>query len=54
MPQCRQCGMKGLFLKIEEATDVCCSCNEDCAQEGKIRTERPRISWYMRVPIFCP
>lgn len=40
MPQCRKCGKKGLFLKIEEDTCLCLSCNESFAQKGKIFTER--------------
>ena len=40
MPQCRKCGTKGLFLKIEEDTGLCLSCNESFAQKGKILTER--------------
>jgi hypothetical protein len=40
MPQCRKCGKKGLFLKIEEDTGMCLSCNEDFAKEGKILTEK--------------
>ena len=40
MPQCRKCGKKGLFLKIESDTGICLSCNEDFAKEGKILTER--------------
>ena len=38
MPQCIKCGKKGLFLKIEEDTGMCLSCNEDFAKEGKILT----------------
>jgi len=40
MRRCRKCGKKGLFLKIEEDTGLCLSCNEKFAQEGKIFTER--------------
>ena len=40
MPQCKKCGKKGLFLKMEEATGLCLSCNEGFAQEGKILTEK--------------
>jgi len=40
MRQCRKCGKKGFFLKIEEDTGLCLSCNEKFAQEGKIFTER--------------
>jgi hypothetical protein len=40
MPQCRKCGKKGLFLKIEEDTGLCLPCNESFAQEGKILTEK--------------
>jgi hypothetical protein len=40
MPQCRKCGKKGLFLKIEADTCLCLSCNESFAQKGKIFTER--------------
>ena len=40
MPQCIKCGKKGLFLKIEEDTGMCLSCNEDFAKEGKILTEK--------------
>ena len=40
MRRCIKCGKKGLFLKIEEDTGLCLSCNEKFAQEGKIFTER--------------
>jgi len=40
MPRCGKCGKKGLFLKIEEDTGLCLSCNESFAQKGKILTER--------------
>ena len=40
MPKCGKCGKKGLFLKIEEDTGLCLSCNELFAQEGKVFTER--------------
>jgi hypothetical protein len=40
MPQCRKCGKKGLFLKIEADTGLCLSCNERFAQEGKVFTEK--------------
>lgn len=40
MRRCRKCGKKGFFLKIEEDTGLCLSCNEKFAQEGKIFTER--------------
>ena len=40
MPQCSKCGKKGLFLKIEEVTGLCLSCNEQFAQEGKVFTEK--------------
>jgi hypothetical protein len=40
MPKCRKCGKKGLFLKIEEDTGLCLSCNELFTQEGKVFTER--------------
>jgi hypothetical protein len=40
MPQCKKCGKKGIFLKIEKDTGLCLSCNEDFAQEGKILTEK--------------
>ncbi|MGD9238412.1 MAG: hypothetical protein PVG69_00225 [Desulfobacterales bacterium] len=40
MPRCGKCGKKGLFLKIEEDTGLCLSCNERFAQKGKILTER--------------
>jgi hypothetical protein len=40
MPQCKKCGKKGLFLKIEGDTGLCLSCNEDFAQEGKVLTEK--------------
>lgn len=39
MPQCKKCGKKGLFLKIEDDTGLCLSCNENFAREGKILTE---------------
>ena len=35
MPQCSKCGKKGLFLKIEEDSGLCLSCNEAFAAEGK-------------------
>jgi hypothetical protein len=35
MPQCSKCGQKGLFLKIEEDSGLCLSCNEAFAKEGK-------------------
>jgi hypothetical protein len=38
MPQCKKCGKRGLFLKIEGDTGLCLSCNEEFAQEGKILT----------------
>ena len=44
MPQCRKCGKKGLFLKIEEVTGLCLSCNERFAQEGKVFTERITVA----------
>ena len=40
MPQCRKCGKKGLFLKIEVDTRLCLSCNESFAKKGKILTEK--------------
>jgi len=40
MPQCKKCGKKSLFLKIEEDTGLCLSCNENFAQEGKVLTEK--------------
>lgn len=40
MPQCKHCGKKGLFLKIEEDTGLCLSCNEAFAREGKGLTEQ--------------
>ncbi|MBW1739676.1 MAG: hypothetical protein JRJ42_00930 [Deltaproteobacteria bacterium] len=40
MPQCKKCGKKGLFLKIENDTGLCLSCNGSFAQEGKILTEK--------------
>ena len=40
MPQCKRCGKKGLFLKIEGDTGLCLSCNESFAQEGKLLTEK--------------
>ena len=39
MPQCRKCGKKGLFLKIEEDTCLCLSCKYSFAQKGNILTE---------------
>jgi len=38
MPQCKNCGKKGLFLKIEEDSGLCLSCNGKFAQEGKMFT----------------
>jgi urease gamma subunit len=40
MPQCKKCNKKGLFLKIEEDTGLCLSCNEAFAREGKTLTEK--------------
>ena len=40
MPQCKKCGKKGLFLKIEADTGMCLSCNEEFAKEGKRLTEK--------------
>ncbi len=40
MPECNKCGKKGLFLKMEEATGLCLSCNEGFAQQGKVLTEK--------------
>jgi len=40
MPQCRKCGKKGLFLKVEEDTGMCLSCNEAFAKQGKVLTEK--------------
>ena len=40
MPQCKNCGKKGLFLKIEEDTGMCLSCNEEFSREGKVLTEK--------------
>jgi hypothetical protein len=40
MPQCTKCGKKGLFLKIEDDTGLCLSCNEDFAKQGKVLTEK--------------
>lgn len=40
MPQCKKCHKKGLFLKIEEDTQLCLECNEAFAKEGKLLTEK--------------
>jgi hypothetical protein len=40
MPQCNKCGKKGLFLKIEEDSGLCLSCNEEFAGAGKALTEK--------------
>ena len=40
MPECRKCGKKGLFLKIEGDTGMCLSCNEEFAKSGKALTEK--------------
>lgn len=40
MPQCNKCGKKGLFLKIEEDSGLCLSCNEAFARDGKRLTEK--------------
>ena len=40
MRQCKKCGKKGLFLKIEDDTGLCLSCNEEFAGKGKSLTER--------------
>jgi hypothetical protein len=40
MPECKKCGKKGLFLKIESDTGLCLRCNETFAQAGKILTEK--------------
>lgn len=39
MRRCKKCNKKGLFLKIEDDTGLCLSCNEDFAREGKTLTE---------------
>jgi len=38
MPQCKKCGKKGLFLKIEGDTGICLACNEAFAKSGKVLT----------------
>ena len=38
MPQCKKCGKKGLFLKIEDDTGICLACNEAFAMSGKVLT----------------
>ena len=40
MPRCQKCGKKGLFLKIEENSGLCLSCNEAFAQDGRPLTEK--------------
>jgi hypothetical protein len=40
MPECKKCGKKGLFLKIEGDSGLCLSCNGSFAQEGKALTEK--------------
>ncbi|MBW2037779.1 MAG: hypothetical protein J7J91_09910 [Deltaproteobacteria bacterium] len=40
MPQCKKCGKKGLFLKIEEDTGLCLSCGRDFAEKAKVLTEK--------------
>ena len=40
MRQCKSCGKKGLFLKIEGDTGLCLACNEAFAKRGKTLTER--------------
>jgi hypothetical protein len=40
MPQCKHCGKKGLFLKIEDDSGLCLTCNESFAREGKVLTEK--------------
>lgn len=40
MPECKKCGEKGLFLKIEGDTGMCLACNEAFARSGKAFTEK--------------
>ena len=40
MPECKKCGKKGLFLKIEGDTGICLACNETFAKSGKALTEK--------------
>ena len=40
MPQCKKCGKKGLFLKIEDDTGICLACNEAFARSGKALIEK--------------
>jgi hypothetical protein len=40
MPECKNCGKKGLFLKIEEMSGLCLDCNESFARKGKVLTEQ--------------
>ncbi len=40
MPECKKCGKKGLFLKIENDSGLCLSCNEDFSRTGKRLTAR--------------
>ena len=39
MPQCKKCGKKGLFLKIEDDTGLCLACNEEFSGQGKRLTQ---------------
>ncbi len=40
MPQCKKCGKRGLFLRLEEKTGLCPSCNAAFAKSSKELTEK--------------
>jgi type II secretory ATPase GspE/PulE/Tfp pilus assembly ATPase PilB-like protein len=40
MPQCRKCGKKGIFLKIEADTRLCLSCKEEYNSRSRVLTEK--------------
>lgn len=44
MPQCRKCKKKGLFLKIEEGTDLCLSCKEEFVRKSRGLTEKITVT----------
>ena len=61
MRQCKNCGKRGLFLKIEEDTGLCLSCNEEFARRGKALTEQimqaknsvARVEGAEQIVAFC-
>lgn len=40
MPQCKKCGKRGLFLRLEEKTGLCPSCDAAFAKSSKELTEK--------------